>query len=41
MYRILKSPDVNVTNAKDKETMLPKILEIDRHVVETFQKLGT
>jgi hypothetical protein len=40
MYRILEKPDVNVTNAKDKETMLPKILEIDRHVVETFQKLG-
>ena len=40
MYGILKKPDVNVTNAKDKETMLPKILEIDRHVVDTFKKLG-
>jgi hypothetical protein len=39
MYGILKKPDVNVTNAKDKETMLPKILEIDKHVVDTFQKL--
>jgi hypothetical protein len=40
MYRILEKPDVNVTNAKDKETMLPKILEIDGHVVDTFQKLA-
>ena len=40
MYDILKLPDVNVTNAKDKEAMLPKILEIDRHVIETFKKLG-
>ena len=38
MYRILRYPDVNVTNAKDKETMLPKIREINRHVVDTFQK---
>jgi hypothetical protein len=34
----LSKPDVNVTNAKDKETMLPKIWEINRHVVDTFQK---
>ena len=40
MYDILKLPDVNVTNAKDKEAMLPKILEIDRHVIDTFQKLA-
>jgi hypothetical protein len=39
MYRILKKPDVNVTNAKDKATMLPKILKIEEHVIETFQKL--
>ena len=31
---------MTVTNAKDKETMLPKILEIDGHVVDTFQKLA-
>ena len=37
MYDLLKKPDVNVTNAKDKATMLPKILEIDGHVIETFQ----
>jgi hypothetical protein len=36
MYRILEKPDVNVTNAKDKQTMLPKILEIDGHVIKTF-----
>ena len=40
MHGILDQPDVNVTNAKDKETMLPKILEIDGHVVDTFQKLA-
>ena len=39
MYDILKLPDVNVTNAKDKDAMLPKILEIDTHVIDTFQKL--
>ena len=36
MHGILKKPDVNVTNAKDKATVLPKILEIDGHVIETF-----
>jgi hypothetical protein len=40
MYGILASPDVNVTNAKDKKTTLPKILEIKRHVIETFQQQG-
>ena len=39
MFDHLKNPDVNVTNAKDKEIMLPKILEIDRHIIETFRKL--
>ena len=38
MFDHLKNPDVIVTNAKDKETMLPKILEIDRHVIEMFRK---
>eukprot|EP00900_Chrysochromulina_parva_P021163 jgi/Chrpa1/3680/Chrysochromulina_OHIO_Genome00009533-RA len=28
MYRILEKPDVSVTNAKDKATILPKILKI-------------
>ena len=36
MFDHLKNPDVIVTNAKDKETMLPKILEINRHVIEKF-----
>jgi hypothetical protein len=39
MHGILEKPDVNVTNAKDKATMLPKILKIEEHVIETFQKL--
>ena len=39
MHGILKKPDVNVTNAKDKQTMLPVILKTNEHVVETFQKL--
>ena len=38
MHDILRKPDVFVTNVKDKETMLPKIREINRHVVDTFQK---
>jgi hypothetical protein len=37
MYKILAKPDVNVTNAKDKETILPKILEIDKDVIERFK----
>jgi hypothetical protein len=40
MHTILKKPDVNVTNAKDKEAMLPKILKVNEHVVETFQRLA-
>jgi len=38
MHGILEKPDVNVTNAKDKATMLPKILKINEHVIETFEK---
>jgi hypothetical protein len=38
MYRILKKPDVNVTNAKDKEAMLPVIQKIENHVIEMFGK---
>ncbi len=37
MHGILEKPDVNVTNAKDKETMLPKILEIDKDVIQGFK----
>ena len=36
MFDHPKKPDVDVTNKKDKETMLPKILEIDGHVIKTF-----
>ena len=39
MYEILASPDVNVTNAKDKKNMLPVIQKTNEHVIETFQKL--
>jgi hypothetical protein len=38
MFEHLKKPDVDVTNKNDKVAMLPKILEIDGHVIETFQK---
>jgi hypothetical protein len=37
MYEILEKPDVNVTNAKDKEAMLPKILETNERVIEGFK----
>ena len=37
IYGILEKPDVGVTNAKDKETMLPKILKIDEDVIEGFE----
>ena len=36
MYGILESPDVNVTNAKDKQTMLPVIQKTNEHVIKTF-----
>ena len=39
MHGILKKPDVNVTNAKDKEAMLPKILEYDSHVKDMYAKM--
>jgi len=38
MYRILKKPDVNVTNKNDKVAMLPVIQKTNEHVIETFQK---
>jgi hypothetical protein len=37
MHGILKKPDVNVTNAKDKETILPKILKYNEDVIEGFE----
>jgi hypothetical protein len=36
MFDHLKHPDIDVTNKKDKDTILPKILEIVRHVVDTI-----
>ena len=37
MHGILKKPDVDVTNAKDKDTTLPKILEYNEEVIQTFK----
>jgi hypothetical protein len=37
MHGILKKPDVDVTNKKDKEKMLPKILEYNKEVIQTFK----
>jgi hypothetical protein len=39
MYRILERPDVNVTNMKDKVTMLSVLEKTNKHVIETFRKL--
>jgi hypothetical protein len=39
MVDVLRSPDVMVTNMKDKESMLPKIVEIDEHVIKMFEQL--
>jgi hypothetical protein len=38
MYGILASPDVNVTNTKDKEEMLPIIQKTNERVIESFKK---
>jgi len=38
MVSHLEKPDVLVTNAKDKETMLPKILKYDEEVTQRFKK---
>jgi hypothetical protein len=38
MCDLLKRPDVNVTNAKDKEAMLPVIQKTNEHVIEMFRK---
>ena len=37
MYKILELPDVNVTNQKDKEAMLPVIQKTNKHVIEGFK----
>ena len=37
MYDILKKPDVNVTNLKDKEAMLPVIQKTNARVIEGFK----
>jgi hypothetical protein len=37
MYTILESPDVNVTNLKDKEAMLPVIQKTNKHVIQGFK----
>ena len=37
MYEILDSPDVNVTNLKDKKAMLPVIQKTNKHVIEGFK----
>jgi hypothetical protein len=37
MYGILASPDVNVTNTKDKEAMLPIIQKTNERVIESFK----
>ena len=37
IYGILASPDVNVTNTKDKEAMLPIIQKTNERVIESFK----
>jgi hypothetical protein len=37
MYGILKKPDVNVTNTKDKEAILPIIQKTNERVIEGFK----
>ena len=41
MYEILSSPDVVLTNAKDKELMLPVISDTDKHVKELFERAAS
>ena len=36
-FEILSKPDVSVTNESDKQMQLPKILAIDRRVVEMLR----
>jgi hypothetical protein len=38
MHKFLAKSDVSVTNAKDKEAMLPIIKKIEEHVIKTFQQ---
>jgi len=41
MYEILSSPDVVLTNSKDKELMLPVVSSTDKHVMELFERSAT
>ena len=36
MHTMLANPDILLTNAKDKQTMLPKVFETDAHIKEIF-----
>jgi hypothetical protein len=38
MHELLRRPDIAVTNAKDKETVLPKVKEIDEHVRDVMSR---
>ena len=38
-YEVLKGPDVEVTNKKDKDLQLPKLLELNRRVKRLFETL--
>jgi len=40
MYTMLKSSDVNVTNRKDKDKMLPIVKETDDHVKEIMRSVS-
>jgi hypothetical protein len=40
MHKILGAPDVNVTNAKDKVTMLPVVQKTDSRVKEYLSKMA-
>ena len=41
MREVLASPDINVTNTKDKELMLPVVGETNEHVKRIFQSMRT
>ena len=40
-YEVLKRPDVSVTNAKDKEMQLPKMLKLDEDVRAAMVRAST
>ena len=39
MHAILAKPDVQLTNQKDKEAMLPKMLQMNEHVMEILNMI--